>query len=822
MASVVGFFCRYNGKLKERSGYFDSYDGGESQMKRIAVSTKFSEFLVMMYRFTGWDADTHQMFIKAKIPFSDGVFVISKVENDNDLIELFEMASSNRSMVEIFLEKVLRQRAHGREGTRNRNFIGETSCPQEQELPRTQEFNTQGREVGFLNPSSIASLSECGTSSPLVVNDDDSDSFSDYDIGSEDSEGDGDEIFEAGVHRNRVETTDSIGYPDIYEDAWEVNTRCIKDDSRIINVLDSTSNNISVGQIFEDKSQMVDFLKKYSIERHVKYKTLRSSSCDYKIECGEDGCPWSVFASCDQRIRQFKIRKYGGDHTCVNSIIREDNPVCTSSFICQVIMPTVRTNFTLSPNDIQQIMKDKYHISVRYAKAWRAKCKAIKAIYGDWDESYNLLPRFLDAIKEANPANEFILCSEEFGHERMFKCVFWAFGPSIAGFQYCRPLISVDGTHLYGKYPHCLLIATTLDGNNGLFPLAFAIVESENQKSWEWFLACLDRFVIKGKKPFTLISDRQKGLLMAVQKIFLPSECFHRFCVHHLVANFKKTFKNDTLNALIWSAARKTNIIEFDRTMELIEQQSERAKELLTEGPLRPEFWSLAHDGNVRFGVLTTNMSESFNNVLRGARRLPIQALVAATFHRLNKYFVERHEFARKMTSFCTPSVDVSLKNKRDKARACRVQQYTNNMYEISMDDGRLYQVDLVNMTCTCNHFQMEQIPCTHAIAVCAKINYDFNQLCSRWYTTEAYRGTYAIGFYPHKDKLYWPNTGVRVVPPIARKQPGRPRSVRIRTEMDKGERGTYFCGTCKQSGHNSRKCRNPPVNARPDKHSRK
>ncbi|XP_068647036.1 uncharacterized protein [Aristolochia californica] len=212
--------------------------------------------------------------------------------------------------------------------------------------------------------------------------------------------------------------------------------------------------------------------------------------------------------------------------------------------------------------------------------------------------------------------------------------------------------------------------------------------------------------------------------------------------------------------------------------MELIEQQSERAKELLTEGPLRLEFWSLAHDGNVRFGVLTTNMSESFNNVLRGARRLPIQALVATTFHRLNKYFVERHEFAKKMTSFCTPSVDVSLKNKRDKARACRVHQYTNNMYEISMDDGRLYQVDLVNMTCTCNHFQMEQIPCTHAIAVCAKINYDFNQLCSRWYTTEAYRGTYAIGFYPNKDKLYWPNTGVRVVPPIARKQPGRPRSV--------------------------------------------
>ncbi|XP_068638996.1 uncharacterized protein [Aristolochia californica] len=331
-------------------------------------------------------------------------------------------------------------------------------------------------------------------------------------------------------------------------------------------------------------------------------------------------------------------------------------------------MPIVRVNFTSSPNDIRLIIKDKYYISIKYGKAWRAKCKAIKAIYGDWDEPYNLLSRFLDAIKEANPVNEYILCCEEFGHERMFKCVFWDFVSSIAGFQYCRPLISVDGTHLYGKYPGCLLIAITLAGNGGIFPLVFAIVESENQDTWEWCLPCLDRFVIKGTKPFTL-TDRQKGLIRVVQKQFPPPECYHRFCLRHLVANFKKTFKNETLSALIWSVAKKTNITDFDLTMELIEQQSERAKELLTEGQLSPEFWSLAPDGNVRFGVLTTNMSECFNNVLKGARSLPIQALVASTFYRLNKYFVKRHEFAGKMTSFCIPSVDASLKNKMDTAK---------------------------------------------------------------------------------------------------------------------------------------------------------
>ena len=61
----------------------------------------------------------------------------------------------------------------------------------------------------------------------------------------------------------------------------------------------------------------------------------------------------------------------------------------------------------------------------------------------------------------------------------IFERVFWAFGPSIEGFQHCRPVISIDRTFLYGKYKGTLPIASTWDGDNRLFPLAFAIVEKE-------------------------------------------------------------------------------------------------------------------------------------------------------------------------------------------------------------------------------------------------------------------------------------------------------------------------------------------------------
>ncbi|KAL8541969.1 hypothetical protein ACS0TY_002996 [Phlomoides rotata] len=39
---------------------------------------------------------------------------------------------------------------------------------------------------------------------------------------------------------------------------------------------------------------------------------------------------------------------------------------------------------------------------------------------------------------------------------------------------------------------------------------------------------------------------------------------------------------------------------------------------------------------------MTTNMSECFNGVLVGARRLPITAIVRITFQRTKNFFVER------------------------------------------------------------------------------------------------------------------------------------------------------------------------------------
>ncbi|KAL7252937.1 hypothetical protein ACSBR1_007484 [Camellia fascicularis] len=101
-------------------------------------------------------------------------------------------------------------------------------------------------------------------------------------------------------------------------------------------------------------------------------------------------------------------------------------------------------------------------------------------------------------------------------------------------FNFVVPLLFVNGTFLKGRYKGHLLAATSKDSNQGLFPLAFAIVDAENQDNWMWFLSQLLKVVGSGRR-LTFVSDRQHGLLDALSVVF--PNAHHAYCLNHLKRN---------------------------------------------------------------------------------------------------------------------------------------------------------------------------------------------------------------------------------------------------------------------------------------------
>ena len=73
--------------------------------------------------------------------------------------------------------------------------------------------------------------------------------------------------------------------------------------------------------------------------------------------------------------------------------------------------------------------------------------------------------------------------------ENRFEICFMAFGACISDFrECCRPAIAINGTHLKEKYKGILFIATAMDGNDQIFPIAFEVGHLENDRCWTWFL----------------------------------------------------------------------------------------------------------------------------------------------------------------------------------------------------------------------------------------------------------------------------------------------------------------------------------------------
>ena len=404
-----------------------------------------------------------------------------------------------------------------------------------------------------------------------------------------------------------------------------------------------------IGQVFNSKSDLQEAAKIYSITAHQEYVVVASSTKLLVLRCKkaeECQCPWKLRAMVVKDTSLFVINKYTGPHTCVNPCLNRDHHQLDSKLVASHIKALIKAQFTLSTAAIQASVMEKWGYQISYKKALDGKHKAIRQLFGDFFQSYTELPRLFLAIEQSNPGSIVIWKTLEnnMPNTEILQRVFWSFKPSIEGFQHCRPVISIDGTHLYGKYKGKLLIAMGCDGNNQLFPLAFAITEGENTDSWGWFLACI-RNTVTQRMGICVISDRHPGIMAAMSDPHLgwaaPS-AYHRICMLHFASNFMTRFKDNILKNLVCRAVLASTERKFNKHMNTIGRINPEALQWLEAVPL--QLWALSHDGGRRYGLMTTNISEVFNSVLKGARSLPVTALVQLTFFRLNGYFVARRE----------------------------------------------------------------------------------------------------------------------------------------------------------------------------------
>ena len=73
------------------------------------------------------------------------------------------------------------------------------------------------------------------------------------------------------------------------------------------------------------------------------------------------------------------------------------------------------------------------------------------------------------------------------------------------------PIICIDGTFIKTKYGGQLLTVVGIDGNDSIYPIAMAVVETECYASLNWFLCTLKQDLnIINTSTITIMSEKQK------------------------------------------------------------------------------------------------------------------------------------------------------------------------------------------------------------------------------------------------------------------------------------------------------------------------
>ncbi|KAK6115155.1 hypothetical protein DH2020_007424 [Rehmannia glutinosa] len=364
-----------------------------------------------------------------------------------------------------------------------------------------------------------------------------------------------------------------------------------------------------------------------------------------------------------------------------------------------------------------------------------------------------------------------------------FLFLFMAITASIKGWRHCRPVIVVDGTFLKASYGGTLLSACTQDGIGSIFPLAFSVVDSENDGSWVWFFTKI-RQTFGLREGMCIVSDKHMRIETTIKEVY--PEVFHGLCTYHLLNNLKAKFKrkNSEIRDPFIAAAKAYTNEEFQNQMSALDNRN--------VGEIRPylsnigyEKWTRLHCQSKRYFVMTSNIAESLNAATVAGRDLPVIALL---------------KYLRTLVQDWTCRHQIVVKRSND------------FIFKVT-EAKKIFVLDLEKRTCTCNKFQMDEIPCPHALAVVKDLNADPYQYCSSYYMKETMKATYLETVYPIPHEGTWflleeINTMV-ILPPEGKAKSGRPKKRRHKAAWEKSAKSK--CGRCGDPGHNRKTCRNQP-----------
>ncbi|KAL2942089.1 Proteoglycan 4 [Bienertia sinuspersici] len=245
-----------------------------------------------------------------------------------------------------------------------------------------------------------------------------------------------------------------------------------------------------VGQRFPNRQDFKQAVARYGIMQGKDLSVTVSNKSrrqELGVRCVK-GCPFYLYSSWHSKKASFIVKKVVDEHKCHRNIKR--NRQLKSTWVAKELLDVFKARPHWPAKDIIETVRRAYKMVIRRDFAYKIKYHAHRLLHGSMQEHYHKVGRYMQALKQGSPASTVDLVVEP--SQGSAPPVFQRFFTCFEGLQKgwrdgCRRVICVDAAFLKTFLGGQIMCAIGRDGNNQMFPIAWATIEGENSSSWIWF-----------------------------------------------------------------------------------------------------------------------------------------------------------------------------------------------------------------------------------------------------------------------------------------------------------------------------------------------